>query len=123
MSMNPVNWFEIPVSDMDQAKRFYEAVLEVELELNESGPMLMAWFPAIPNGHGAAGTLVKADGYNPAHDGTLVYFSVPDIEATLDKVEANGGELLLPKMSIGENGFIGHFKDTEGNRVGLHSQE
>jgi predicted enzyme related to lactoylglutathione lyase len=40
---------------------------------------------------------------------------------SLGKVEAAGGKVLMDKISIGENGFIAFFLDTEGNRVGLHS--
>ncbi len=32
MANNPVNWFEIYVQDINRAKRFYEAVLQVKLE-------------------------------------------------------------------------------------------
>jgi hypothetical protein len=52
----------------------------------------------------------------------VVYFTVDDIEGTLAKVQAQGGKTLVPKMSIGEFGFIGQFEDSEGNRLGLHSQ-
>jgi len=31
--------------------------------------------------------------------------------------------VLLPKMSIGEYGFIAHFQDSEGNRVALHAEK
>ncbi len=118
---NPVNWFEIPVNDLERARQFYETVFGFQLNLNEMGPMKMAWFPMTTGGGGATGTLMKAEGYTPSHAGTLVYFSVTDIEATLDKVNANGGKTLLPKTGIGEHGYIAHFQDCEGNRVALHS--
>ncbi|MDH5327944.1 MAG: VOC family protein [Gammaproteobacteria bacterium] len=118
---NPVNWFEIPSTDIDRAKRFYEAVLGVDLALNEMGPMKMAWFPMAPGAFGSTGTLVQAEGYTPSHDGSLVYFHVDDIDGTLDKVSSNGGKVLRPKMSIGEYGFVSHFQDSEGNRVALHA--
>jgi predicted enzyme related to lactoylglutathione lyase len=51
----------------------------------------------------------------------MVYFSVDDIEGTLGKIGSKGGKTLVPKMGIGEHGFIAHFEDTEGNRLGLHS--
>jgi hypothetical protein len=44
-SMNPVNWFEIPATDLDRAKAFYEYVLGVNLTLQDFGPLKMAWFP------------------------------------------------------------------------------
>jgi len=119
--MNPVNWFEIPANDLNRAKGFYEYVLGVQLAVKEVGPLQMAWFPMIRNGPGATGSLVKADGYKPSTAGTLVYFSVHDIEATLTKVKDKAGRVLTPKTSIGQYGFIAHFRDCEGNRVGLHS--
>lgn len=120
---NAVNWFEIPVTDLIKAKSFYEKVFTVELALNEMGPLKMAWFPMVEGAPGATGTLVQAEGYTPSHNGTLVYLSVEDIEATLEKINANGGKTLAPKMSIGEWGFTAHFEDCEGNRVALHSDK
>ena len=120
---NPVNWFEIPVNDLERARRFYESVLDVELAENEMGPLKMAWFPMAPGAPGAAGTLVEGSGYTPSHSGTLVYFHVDDIESTLAKIDGSGGKTLTPKTGIGEYGFIAHFEDSEGNRVALHSQQ
>ena len=119
---NPVNWFEIPVNDLERAKQFYETVFGFQLSLNEMGPMKMAWFPMTQGACGATGTLMQSEGYTPSHAGTLVYFSVTDVEATLVKVDANGGQTLMPKTGIGEHGFIAHFQDCEGNRVALHSK-
>ena len=119
---NPVNWFEIPVNDLERAKQFYETVFGLQLSLNEMGPMKMAWFPMSQGGSGATGTLMKSEGYAPSHAGTLVYFTVTDIEDTLAKVNANDGKTLLPKTGIGEHGYIAHFQDCEGNRVALHSK-
>ena len=118
---NPVNWFEIPVNDLERAKQFYETVFGLQLSLNEMGSMKMAWFPMTQGGPGATGTLIQSEGYAPSHAGTLVYFSVTDIEGALDKVNANGGKTLMPKTSIGEHGYIAHFQDCEGNRVALHA--
>jgi predicted enzyme related to lactoylglutathione lyase len=117
----PANWFEIPVKDLDRAKGFYEYVLGVQLAVGDLGPLQMVWFPMIQNAPGAAGALVKAEGYKPSTAGTLVYFSVGDIEATLARVKNKAGKVLTPKTSIGQYGFIAHFRDCEGNRVGLHS--
>ncbi len=40
----------------------------------------------------------------------------------MDRVEAAGGTILVPKTQISEdNGYMGIIKDTEGNRIGLHS--
>jgi uncharacterized protein len=120
--MNPVAWFEIPVNDLDKAKGFYEHVFGLTLSPMDMEKAKMAFFPMSDQQQpGATGALMKADGYVPSHSGTVVYFHVPDIEGTLKKVGEKGGKTLLPKMSIGQYGFIAHFEDSEGNRVALHS--
>ena len=119
--MNPVNWFEIPVTDMDRAKSFYEHALDIEVTIHEIGPNLMGWFPMQPDASGATGTLLKGDGYVPSHQGSVVYFSVPDIEEVLGRIEEKNGKTLVPKTSIGEHGWFAHFEDSEGNRLALHT--
>ena len=120
---NPVNWFEIPAADLSRAQKFYESVFDLSLAINEMGPLKMAWFP-MPEDHnsspGATGSLVEHEMYTPSHEGTMVYFGVQDIDASLAKIESAGGKTINPKMPIGEHGFTAHFEDTEGNRVALH---
>lgn len=120
-STNPVNWFEIPATDLDRAQRFYERVLQLELERNDMGPLRMAWFPMRPDGDGATGSLVQHEEYEPSHAGSMVYFSVASIEDTLRRVEEEGGKVISGKNGIGEYGFVAHFEDSEGNRVALHA--
>ncbi|MEZ4820153.1 MAG: hypothetical protein R3A45_09765 [Bdellovibrionota bacterium] len=67
------------------------------------------------------GALVQSEGYTPATTGSMVYFSVSDIEKTLEQATAAGATVTQPKTSIGEHGFIATFTDCEGNRVALHS--
>jgi len=81
----------------------------------------MGFIPMDNNAYGAAGSLVKGEGYVPSLTGILVYFGVADIEVVLERIKHNGGKILLPKTSIGEYGFIARFEDSEGNRVALHS--
>jgi uncharacterized protein len=120
---NPVGWFEIPANDLSRAQVFYEHILGVQLSLHEMGPMKMAWFPMEQNAPGAAGSLVKSEGQTPSQNGTLVYFSVENIEGVLKKANEKGGKTLQPKESIGEYGFIALIQDSEGNRIGIHSMK
>ena len=117
---NPVNWFEIPVADLTRARKFYEAALGVEIAETEIGPNKMGWFPMEMGAPGAAGTLIQGEAYKPSHEGSLVYLNVDKIDPTLEVIDKSGGKTLVPRMSIGEHGFIAHFQDTEGNRVALH---
>jgi len=119
--MNPVDWFEIPVTDINRAKKFYENVFGLQVFLNQMGSLKMGFFSMDNNVYGAAGSLVMGEGYVPSRTGTMVYFGVPDVEPVLGLIKQNGGKVLLPKTSIGEYGFIAHFQDSEGNSVALHS--
>lgn len=121
MKHNSVNWFEIPATDLDRAKAFYLTTFGYELTDAEMGPARFSMFAADHGLPGAGGCLMQSEGYTPSHAGTMVYFPVPDIEATLAKIGAAGGKTLIPKTPIGEHGHIAHFEDTEGNRVGLHT--
>ena len=122
VARNPVVWFEIPTADLKRAIGFYEHVFDVTLEQHEMGPLTMAWFPMKEGEMGAPGSLVQSEHYTPSAEGTLVYFSVADIETACSKATAQGGTVLQEKKSIGEFGFVGILLDTEGNRIGIHSQ-
>ncbi len=118
---NIANWFEIPVKDLDRARRFYEKVFDAKLSLEGH----VAFFPSTKDAPGAAGSLTLFASYEPSHAGTLVYFSVDDIDETLRRVHEHKGKTLLPKtrIKISGFGFIAHFEDSEGNRVGLRAMK
>jgi predicted enzyme related to lactoylglutathione lyase len=121
--INPVIWFEIPVTDIIRASAFYQKVFDFNITFREMKSMKMGLFPQV-NASGISGALVQVKGYTPHHSGTVVYFSVNNIENTLEKVINNGGKLLIPKTDIGDEGYIAQFEDSEGNQIGIyHSNE
>ena len=123
MANNPVSWFEIYVQDMERARKFYEAMLQVKLEnLNSTVPELWA-FPQSFTNYGASGALVKMEGFPSGGNSTLVYFSCVDCAVEAKRVVASGGRILKEKFSIGEYGSIVLAFDTEGNMFGLHSTQ
>jgi predicted enzyme related to lactoylglutathione lyase len=72
--------------------------------------------------NGVGGGIVEGEGFEPSMKGTLVYLNAgKDLSIPLSKVEAAGGKILLPKTSLGGNGFMAHITDTEGNKIALHS--
>lgn len=119
-----VGWFEIPVSDMGRAKKFYEEVFDIEIALHDLGGFVMGWFPNDPKIPGAKGSLVKHEMYLPSETfGPLIYFSCTDAATELSRVEGVGGKVLQQKTEIGAgHGFMGLFIDSEGNRIAVHSQ-
>ena len=123
---NAVGWFEIPVTDMERATKFYEAVFEVSLQYMPLGELEMAMFPPHESNKGAQGALVKNEKYyKPSQDGVLVYFTAQsgDLKKEVSRVEAAGGKILMPIKQISEDyGWMAVCLDTEGNRFAIHSR-
>ncbi len=121
---NAVNWFEIPATDYERAKKFYSAVLGETISDFHMPEKKMKYgvFAYDQKSQGVGGAIVEMEGMNPSADGSTVYLNGgDDLNVALSRVEAAGGTVIMPKMNIDENGFIAQFVDTEGNRVALHS--
>ncbi len=122
---NAINWFEIPVTDMQRAKKFYETVFDIEMtDLELGNGLIMALFPADPDAVG--GSLCQHPAfYHPGHQGPLIYLNAnPAMKEKLDRVEFSGGKILRPMSPISEEfGSMSLIEDTEGNRIALHSNE
>ena len=120
---NALNWFEVPVKNFDKAKTFYEAVLGADMLVKEAMGMKSAFFPADLQ-EGIGGCIIQGPGYEPSKSGSLIYLNAgSDIDELLAKVQSAGGKVLRPKTAIGSNGFLAHFEDTEGNRLGFHAMQ
>ena len=118
-----INWFEIPAKDFERAKKFYEAVLDFKMLIPFAG-MKYAMFPADMQNGEVGGGLVEEQGYEPSQTGALIYLNGgKDLSVPLSRVEAAGGKIIIPKKSIGPNGFMAMFTDTEGNRIAFHSMQ
>jgi len=117
---NAINWFEIPVTDMPRAVAFYSAILGAEISADPAAPGYQ--MAVLPYQDGVGGALLSGEGYVPSPNGALLYLNGgDDLNNVLGKVDAAGGQVLTPKTGIGENGFMGFFLDSEGNKIGLHS--
>ena len=119
-----LNWFEIPVKNLQRAKTFYEVVLGAPLQQYEGMGMKSAFFPANFASGDVGGCIIEGDGYEPSEKGSLIYLNGgEDLSIPLSRVEQAGGKIVLPKTSIGEHGFMAYFIDTEGNKIGFHSNK
>lgn len=119
-----VGWFEIPVTNMDRATKFYNSVFNIKIQVQDFGGTLMGWFPFVDDKPGAPGSLVQNEAYVPSDTkGALVYFSSTDVNNELGKIEEAGGKVVMPKTQISEEiGYMALFIDSEGNRVALYSK-
>lgn len=116
---NVINWFEIPVQDLQRATAFYEHCIDAQFRQEHVAGMAMAVFhyqePAI------GGALVKSEALQPSANGTVVYLYTADIAASLKKVAEKGGTCCFgPEILPDDIGTIALIIDSEGNKVGLH---
>lgn len=115
-----VSWIEIPAEDMERAVKFYNAVLNLSLKIDDFGVEKMACFDT------GEGAISQAAGFKPSADGVLVSFNVPDdLESTIERIIAMGGSVLIPKTKIEAEGrgYFAVFIDSEGNKAGLYGEK
>ena len=119
---NTIVWVDIPVTDMDRARKFYSAVLQADIELMEGANGDVALLPGDPMSGDVSGDLARGENQKPGLGGCTIYLdSKGDPEGMIERAVAAGGAVLMPVTSMGDMvGFIGFFEDSEGNRIGVH---
>ncbi len=122
---NAISWFEIPATDLPRAQKFYEAIFEIQMIPMDMENIKMRMFPLTDMMTQIGGAVVDSGGFHKPSltEGPLIYLNGnPDVQKVLDKVEAAGGKIMVPKTQISaEYGYMAVFIDSEGNRIGLHS--
>ena len=119
-----INWFEIPAGNYERAKAFYSTVLGIEIVDVPMPDSKYGMLPYDRDSNGVGGGIIETKGMTPNDNGPLIYLNGgDDLSAPLARVEAAGGKVIMPKTSIGENGFMAQIIDTEGNRLALHSMQ
>lgn len=120
---NSLNWFEISVSDINRAKKFYETVFGIDMQDQEMMGMKMAFFPFEDMNGKVSGGLVQGPQHKPSADGAKIYLNGnPDLSNALSRIPQAGGQVVLPKTKISDEiGYMAYFIDSEGNTVALHS--
>lgn len=116
-----ISLFEIPATDISRAINFYQSILDVNIEKMEMPGMEMGIFPY--ENQTVTGVIMKGEDFKPSVDGVTIYLNGGDnLQTILDKVEVNGGKIIVPKTAhADESGFFALFLDTEGNKLGLNS--
>jgi len=110
--------FDIPVSDMDRAKKFYTDVFG--WSFTDFRPGEYSMFNPNSSEYDLQGGLTK-ESANITYPGS--YLHVTDIEDALEKIKKHGGHVVKTKSEIGGGvGSFAHFKDTEGNVMALYSR-
>jgi predicted enzyme related to lactoylglutathione lyase len=126
---NPVVHFEIPADNEARAIKFYRDTFGWEINEFKMPDGSSYWLVGtseldenMRHLHAGAinGGLMKRSGQEHAF---VNYIDVPSIEDACRAVEANGGNVLMPRQEIAPGmGWIALFKDTEGNMAGLYQK-
>lgn len=115
-----LDWYDIPVLDMDRACKFYSEIFQINIQRQEAGEYKMGIFQT----EEATGALVFGPELTPSQTGFLPYFSGgEDLNNILMRVEVAGGKIETSKTSLEGHGYYAIFYDTEGNKLGLHSSK
>src|SRR5215472_18737577 len=108
-------YVEIPAVDIQRSAEFYASAFDWKTRKRGDGSL------AFDDGVGqVSGTWVR--GRKPMGDvGLLIYVMVDDIEKTIAKVTAAGGEIVQP-VGADAPEITARFRDPGGNILGLYQQ-
>ncbi|MDM5336388.1 VOC family protein [Fictibacillus enclensis] len=127
--MGKVVHFEIHVSDMEQARKFYGEVFGWTFE-DWSEYAGMPYFGATTGNSdemGINGALMQRQGPPPepnqALNGSVCTMGIADYDSTEAKILENGGKVALPKYALPGMAWQGYYLDPEGNIFGIHQPD
>ncbi len=106
---------EIPSTDLDKSKDFFQKVLGWDFKPFGNGYLLF-------NNH--KGTMVGLRKVDEIAKGesTVFHVNIPDIESILKKVKENGGAVKRTRTVIPAMGWYALFTDPDGNTIGLYQK-
>jgi len=113
--------FEVPADDMERAQKFYTQAFGWDLTpIPAMGYTMVATTPSGDRGPLTPGAINGGLLAREApFDGPVITIEVADIDAALASVTRLGGEAVIGRQAVGDMGFTGYFRDTEGNLIGL----
>jgi len=115
---NKLTHFAIHIDDIERAKNFYDKVFD--WGFNSYGQDDFIQIKADKSENGELIGALQSRKYSPVADkiiGLECTIGVESIDAIIEKVKINGGQILMPKTAIPYVGWIAKFLDTEGNLI------
>ena len=110
--MNAINWFEIPALDLERAFVFYSTILNNNVNV------------PFNTGEAVGGSIIVREDLKPTIEGGNIYLNAfGKLSDAVSKVENAGGKVIVPFMDLGKFGFSAIIIDSEGNKIGLLSNE
>jgi len=134
-AIGEICWFEIAASDMNRAKAFYKTVFGWEFAnppgMDETeyamfqlpGTRLSGGIHRVDEGKVVK---VKVDDKGEGEATNRITWKVQDVATTLATIKTAGGEVIREKFEVAAGsgmGYLGIFRDTEGNLNTIWSQD
>ena len=116
---NPVVHFEILGKDHVALQQFYRDLFQWKIN-QVASDFPYGLISAEEQGGGIGGGVAKSEDGKPL---AMFYVQVDDVQASLDRAAELGGEVAMPVTVIPGMVVFAHFKDVEGNLIGLVSSK
>jgi predicted enzyme related to lactoylglutathione lyase len=108
--------FEFLADDPERATKFWQDTFGWDIQsYGEQTYWLLDTGEGEPGING--GIMRRGDFPRPVN--AICVVGVDDVDASIEQVKANGGELVMEKFAVGEMGFSAYCTDSEGNVFGL----
>jgi len=120
--MDKVVHFEIPVDDLERAKKFYKDVFDWKItdipQMNYTtlGTVEVDEKQMAKEIGAINGGMMKRDAKIPH---PVITIGVENIDEAMKKVRSMGGSEIQAKIEVPNMGWSAYFKDSEGNILGL----
>ena len=123
--MNAIKWFDIPALDLERAFDFYSSLFGNNVRKGTFGnDELILFNVPFSTGDAVGGFIVVREDMKPTTDGGIIYLNAfGKLSAIVSNVESAGGKVVLPFLDLGKFGFAAIIIDSEGNKIGLLSNE
>jgi uncharacterized protein len=109
-------WIDLFTTDTDKSRAFYGELFGWTSE--EAGPEYGGYINFSKDGIQVAGCM-RNDGSSGMPDAWSTYLASDDIEATVKEAEANGAQVFVPTMAVGELGSMAVMADVGGAAIGV----
>src|SRR4030095_1463506 len=110
-----IAWFEIPVDNVDRAKKFYGELFAWKIE-RFPGPQDYWHIDTGGADETPDGALKKR---KRPEEPIINYVSVNSVDKYADKIAKLGGKICMAKTAVPQMGYFAVCQDTEGNSFGI----
>jgi predicted enzyme related to lactoylglutathione lyase len=117
------SWHELMTTDAPAAMNFYKAVFGWQpSEALDMGPI--GKYQMFNRPHGMIGGMMnKPPELAHVPSNWQIYFRVPDINAAVERIKANGGQILNGPMEVPGGDWIVNAMDPQGAAFSLHARK